>query len=99
MLCQGTIINLSCMRLTESILINNWVERMVVGWSEVITRANLKNCKTGQENFTFAGKFHISNFQIFKFSNFQISYGCNKALLQIKINLGLNTSRCIGSSI
>ena len=57
-LCQGTIINLPCMRLTESVLINNWVERMVVGWSEVITRANLGNCKTGQENFTFAGKFH-----------------------------------------
>ena len=46
------------MRLTESVLINNWVERMVVGWSEVITRANLGNCKTGQENFTFPGKFH-----------------------------------------
>ena len=57
-LCQGTIINLPCMRLTESVLINNWVERMVVGWLEVITRANLGNCKTGQENFTFAGKFH-----------------------------------------
>ena len=31
---------------------------MVVGWSEVITESNLGNCKTGQENFTFAGKFH-----------------------------------------
>ena len=46
------------MRLTETILINNWVERMVVGWLEVITRANLGNYKTGQEKFKFAGKFH-----------------------------------------
>ena len=30
---------------------------MVVGWLEVITRANLGNCKTGQENFKFAGEF------------------------------------------
>ena len=57
-LCQGTIINLPCMRLTESVLINNWVERMVVGWLEVTTESNLGNCKTNQENFTFAGKFH-----------------------------------------
>ena len=45
------------MRLTESILVNNWVERMVVGWLEVITRANLGNFKTGQGNFKFSGKF------------------------------------------
>ena len=45
------------MRLTESILINNWVERMVVGWLEVITRANLGNCKTGQGNFLFVWEF------------------------------------------
>ena len=31
---------------------------MVVGWLEVITESNLGNCKTNQENFTFAGKFH-----------------------------------------
>ena len=55
-LCQGTIINLPCM--SESVLINNWVERMVVGWLEVTTESNLGNCKTSQENFTFAGKFH-----------------------------------------
>ena len=30
---------------------------MVVGWLEVITRANLGNCKTGQGNFKFAEEF------------------------------------------
>ena len=31
---------------------------MVVGWLEVTTESNLGNCKTNQENFTSAGKFH-----------------------------------------
>ena len=82
MLCQGTIINLSCMRLTESILINNWVERMVVGWLEVTTESNLGNCKTNQENFYFCREISLT-------------YGCSKAMLQIKITLVLNTSRVL----
>ena len=37
------------MRLTEIILINIWVERIVVGWLKVITRANLGNFKIFRE--------------------------------------------------
>ena len=33
---------------------------MVVGWLEVTTESNLGNCKTNQENFTFAGKISLT---------------------------------------
>ena len=46
------------MRLTEIILINNWVKRMVLGWLKVITRVNLGNHKIGQGNFKFVREFH-----------------------------------------